>query len=568
MASNEKGTIIDEYPVPSYSQVACVGTGLSAIALGATLKRWYDNDDIRFFERQSDCGGTWFINSYPGCACDVPSALYSFSFALNPNWTKLMPSNKEIKEYHDGVVKQYGLREKMVFHTEVRKCVWRDDANCWLLFLIDLETGNLYTHECQILFAATGQLIEPRPCDFPGASTFKGTIFHSARWDHSVNLEGKNVVVVGNGCTATQIVPSIVKKTKSLTQIVRSKHWVFPAHNFHSPKIVSWILRHVPFAMRLHRFHVFLVAENGWRLFPMTKSAARFREKTQRTIENYTRKTAPEKYHDILIPDFDVGCKRRIFDCGYLKSLHDDNLLLTDARITEIIPEGVKTTDGIIPADVIVLATGFQTNKFTSYMAVHGREGTIEDHWARYDGPEAYNCSTLSGFPNFFILLGPNSATGHTSALIAAENSVNYALRIMEPVLNGNAAAAEVKQEAEDAYAHEVQSALQNRVWNAGCSSWYINEKKWNSMSYPWTQAHYWYRSLFPVWSDWKIKRTRRSSGIRTSHYLLLLLVVSGTWVSLLERHPSLKDSLSGKGLIDAARAVIGYFKRTVSWLS
>ncbi|KAJ9266930.1 hypothetical protein DTO195F2_865 [Paecilomyces variotii] len=461
MASNEKSTIIDEYPVPSYSQVACVGTGLSAIALGATLKRWYDNDDIRFFERQSDCGGTWFINSYPGCACDVPSALYSFSFALNPNWTKLMPSNKEIKEYHDGVVKQYALREKMVFHTEVR------------------------------------------------ASTFKGTIFHSARWDHSVNLEGKNVVVVGNGCTATQIVPSIVKKTKSLTQIVRSKHWVFPAHNFHYPKIVSWILRYVPFAMRLHRFHVFLVAENGWRLFPMTKSAARFREKTQRTIENYMRKTAPEKYHDILIPDFDVGCKRRIFDCGYLKSLHDDNLLLTDARITEIVPEGVKTTDGIIPADVIVLATGFQTNKFTSYMAVHGREGTIEDHWARYDGPEAYNCSTLSGFPNFFILLGPNSATGHTSALIAAENSVNYALRIMEPVLNGNAAAAEVKQEAEDAYAHEVQSALENRVWNAGCSSWYINEKKWNSMSYPWTQAHYWYRSLFPVWSDWNIKNFR-----------------------------------------------------------
>lgn len=139
-------------------------------------------------------------NYLPGCACDVPSALYSFSFALNPNWTKLMPSNKEIKEYHDGVVKQYGLREKMVFHTEVRKCVWRDDANRWLLFLINLETGKLYTHECQILFAATGQLIEPRPCDFPGASTFKGTIFHSARWDHSVNLEGKNVVVVGNGC--------------------------------------------------------------------------------------------------------------------------------------------------------------------------------------------------------------------------------------------------------------------------------------------------------------------------------------------------------------------------------
>lgn len=203
---------------PSYSQIACVGAGLSAVALGATLKRWYDLEDIQFFERHPNSGGTWYINTYPGplpcpshildspqltptgCACDVPSALYSFSFALNPNWTRLMPSNTEIKEYVDHVVDTYNLRRKMTFGTEVVRSVWREDASRWLLYLRDLRSGREYTHECQILFAATGQLVEPRPCEIPGAADFHGSIFHSARWDHSVDLQGKNVVVIGNGC--------------------------------------------------------------------------------------------------------------------------------------------------------------------------------------------------------------------------------------------------------------------------------------------------------------------------------------------------------------------------------
>lgn len=204
--------------VPTYSQIACVGAGLSAVALGATLQRWYGLEDIQFFERHPTSGGTWYINSYPGdrgsalshfsiqtnilvgCGCDVPSALYSFSFAPNPNWTKLMPSNKEIKEYIDDVVDTYNLLPKMSFETEVVRTVWREDANRWLLYLRELKTGREYTHECQILFAATGQLVEPRPCEIPGASDFRGSIFHSARWDHSVDLNGKNVVVIGNGC--------------------------------------------------------------------------------------------------------------------------------------------------------------------------------------------------------------------------------------------------------------------------------------------------------------------------------------------------------------------------------
>ncbi|QRD83867.1 putative monooxygenase [Aspergillus flavus] len=495
--------------VPTYSQIACVGAGLSAVALGATLQRWYGLEDIQFFERHPTSGGTWYINSYPGCGCDVPSALYSFSFAPNPNWTKLMPSNKEIKEYIDDVVDTYNLLPKMSFETEVVRTVWREDANRWLLYLRELKTGREYTHECQILFAATGQLVEPRPCEIPGASDFRGSIFHSARWDHSVDLNGKNVVVIGNGCTAAQIVPALANsgQVKSLTQIVRTKHWIFPAPNFTYPKVLQWIFRYVPLAMKLHRLHIFLVAENDFRLFPMTKGAARLREKRRKQVEKYMREASPRKYHDLLIPDFDVGCKRRIFDPGYLESLHQDNVLLTDAKTERITEEGIETDKGFIPADVIVLATGFQTNKFIPYMDVVGRNGeTVSKHWGRYGGPAAYNCSALNGFPNFFILLGPNAATGHTSAMMAAENSINYALRILKPVLDGDASSVEVTAKAEHDYAYWVQDALSKRVWNAGCVSWYLNDQKWNSMSYPWTQGHYWWRSLFPTWSDWTIK--------------------------------------------------------------
>ncbi|KAI2832452.1 hypothetical protein CBS63078_4778 [Aspergillus niger] len=174
--------------------------------------------------------------------------------------------------------------------------------------------------------------------------------------------------------------------------------------------------------MRLHRLQLFLLAEKDFRLFPMTKAAARLRKRRSSQVEHYMRATAPDKYHNILVPDYEIGCKRRIFDCGYLASLNEENFILTDTNIERIIPEGIKTDHGAIPADIIILATGFKTNQFLSYMEVIGRGGkSVTQHWDQYGGPGAYNTSVMSGFPNFFMLMGPNSATGHTSALMAVE---------------------------------------------------------------------------------------------------------------------------------------------------
>lgn len=398
----------------------------------------------------------------------------------------------------------------MSFGINVECCEWIEELARWRLTLRHLKSNTVLIHESQFLFCATGQLVKPREIDVPGAQTFKGAIFHTARWRTDVDLRDKNIVVFGNGCTAAQVVPSIVKEAKRVTQFVRAKHWILPPIDSEIPPQVITLLKWFPALMGLFRFIVFAAAESSLRGFPLTEAARRYRRRKREAAEKYMRSAAPAKYHDLLIPDFEVGCKRRIFDSGYLKSLHEENLVLTNDKPLEIVPEGVRTAGGVISADIIVLANGFVTNEFLIGLNVKGQSGiTLQDHWGKYGGAEAYNCSVLSNFPNMFILLGPNAATGHTSAIMAAENSINYALRVIKPVLDGRASIASLKDEAERDYSDRMQTALGNTVWNSGCQSWYVtaadgnSDKTWNAMSYPWSQAHYWYRSLFPVWSDW-----------------------------------------------------------------
>jgi cation diffusion facilitator CzcD-associated flavoprotein CzcO len=408
---------------------------------------------------------------------------------------------------------KYGLKKRMSFGFNVERCEWIEASARWRMTVRHIKTDTILIHECQFLFCATGQLVQPREIDIPGSATFKGPIFHTSRWRSDVDLKAKNVVVFGNGCTGAQVVPAIVKETKSLTQFVRAKHWILPAIDGEVPPWAHTLLRWLPGLMGLQRLLVFAVAEYNLRGFPLTEAGRRFRAKQRVKAERYMRSAAPAKYHDLLIPDFEVGCKRRIFDSGYLKCLHEDNLTLTDEKPLEIVPEGVRTAKGIVEADVIVLANGFITNEFAIGLDIRGQGGkTLKEHWSSFGGAEAYNCTVLSGFPNMFILLGPNAATGHTSAVMAAENSVNYALRVIRPVLEGRASIANLKWNAEEEYSDRMQEALRNTVWNSGCQSWYVkkdgdtNNQTWNAMSYPWSQGHFWYRSLFPIWSDWEFR--------------------------------------------------------------
>ncbi|KAL2130420.1 hypothetical protein VTI74DRAFT_6509 [Chaetomium olivicolor] len=371
------------------------------------------------------------------------------------------------------VADKYDLRSKMMFGVEVYRCVWDERRARWRLSVRRLGTEEEWEHECRFLFSGAGLFAKPQELDVPGVERFEGVVMHSARWQPEVQLEGKRVVAFGNGCTAAQIVPSIVCKTKHLTQIVRSKHWVYPSIDGRMPEFAKALLRSIPGLTQLQRFLVYYLAEVDFKGFKLTKSAADFRAKRRRKVEEYMRKTAPAKYHDLLIPDFEVGCKRRIFDSHYLESLHAENLTLTNEKVAEILPNGLLMQSGeVVEADVIILANGFVTNQYLGGVELIGRNGeTLQNHWKSFGGPEAYNCTSLNNFPNMFFLLGPNSATGHTSAIMAIENAVNYSLRILEPVLKGHVAVAEVKRSAEEDYSRRLQAALNQRVWT-GCNNW------------------------------------------------------------------------------------------------
>lgn len=337
----------------------------------------------------------------------MPSALYSFSFEPNQYWSRVLAPREELWEYLNRVANKYELVSKMSFDVNVDSCEWIEERSRWRLRIRHFRTDSVYFHTCQFLFAGGGIFVRPREIDVPGKETFRGPIIHSAHWPENLDLADKNVVFIGNGCTAAQIVPSIVTETKHLTQIVRSKHWVLPPIDSEAVKTLRWLLTYVPGATTIQRFVVFAVAESELRGLRLTRAAALFRRGRRAMAERYMRATAPAEYHDILIPDFEVGCKRRIFDSGYLQSLHSENLTLTEKKALEIMPDGVRTSDGIIPADVIVLATGFTRNNFLDRLEVIGRGGvSVKQHWEQFPGPEAYNCSAISGFPNFFILVG------------------------------------------------------------------------------------------------------------------------------------------------------------------
>ncbi|KAF5248255.1 hypothetical protein FANTH_6048 [Fusarium anthophilum] len=514
----------------SYSQFACIGAGFSGIALGATLKRWYGITDIRFFERHSDLGGTWYANKYPGAACDVPSVLYSYSFEPNPNWSRVLPSQEELWKYQKHVADKYDLPSKMTFGVEVQKCQWIEERKRWVIDVRDYKTGVVFQHECRFLFAGSGILVTPREIDIPGSENFKGSIFHTSQWRSDVDVKDKNVVVIGNGCTAAQIIPSIVDQTKHLTQIVRAKHWMLPPIDGVYTDYMKSIFKYLPGTMMIQRLLIFLFAEIELKAVPMTTSAAKFRQKRRAYAEKFMRDTAPTKYHDLLIPDFEIGCKRRIYDSGYLKSLHSKNLTLTNERALKIVERGVETDRGFIEADVIVLANGFSTNTFLEGVEVVGRDETLTQHWESFGGAEAYNCSAMSGFPNFFMLLGPNATTGHTSAIMAIENSVNFALRILKPVLGSPNGVIELDRDAEVRYVNRIQDDLSKTVWNSGCQSWYIqphseNSRVWNAMVYPYSQGYLWYRSLFPIWRDWKFTPLYRYAQLPTNSIRLLRLL-------------------------------------------
>ena len=505
--------------------IIIVGAGASGIAMACQLQRQLGFTNFEIYEKGAKIGGTWYYNTYPGCACDIPSHFYSFSFELNPNWSEFFSGQAEIQKYMQDVAEKYNLPSKTRLSTEVLAAKWNNDSGRWMVDFKDLKTGNEYSKTCKFLITAAGILSIPNECPVPGIESFRGNKWHSARWDYSVSLKGKNVIVIGNGCSATQFVPKIVPEVKSLVQFVRSQHYLLPIPNETYPAYFKWIMRNIPGAIRLYRFGIALILEASFPMF-IAKGGASMRKWYSTNIIKHMKKAAPEKYHDIIIPKYEIGAKRRVLDTKYLTSLHDPKLLLMTDPCVQIKEHSVVTKSGAeYPADVIIYANGFAVQKPMVPMKISGRSGEdIQTRWERQGGARAYMGSIVPDFPNMFILLGPNLGTGHFSCIFTTECTVNLVNNLISPFLGiKEKGVLELAQEAEDREYKWIQDNLNKCIWGNGeQGGWYVNrETGHNSTVYPHFQTEYWWKTRKPKWSDFEIfgKKKRSFAGV---NYLLV----------------------------------------------
>ncbi|TGO72657.1 hypothetical protein BELL_0430g00010 [Botrytis elliptica] len=515
-------------------------------------------------------------------------------------------------EYLQTVCEKYAIVDKIQVNTDAKEARWLENEQVWEVTLQHLMVGAgdlseedralkvkeqghsaVYTYEekirCKILISAVGGLVQPKswPESIPGKDNFKGEIFHSARWRFDVNLKDKNVVVIGTGCSAAQFVPKLVTEygAKSVTQLMHSPPWV-------SPKVIpplgenlwnKWsptLNTYVPGFNKAMRYSLGAVLEYDFRIFRSGSFGERERRKLEAECLAYMKSKAPEKYHEILTPNYGIGCKRRIWDPEWYASLNDPKIHLTTLPLKSLEedtvtlgpgrnypPENVASsvpTDKItIPADVIVLANGFQTTKWFHPFNVYGKEGkTLQDVFEERGGPQMYMGTAMDGFPNFFTLLGPNCFTGHTSVIYTTESMVTQTLNFIKPLLNGNIAKLEVKQEAQMKWTTQIQSALRSMVWaDTRTKNWYLRDDGWNSNTYPYTQLDFFYRCSFPTWRHWNIAYTRKGFLKKWTKRTFVLLVWTVAFIDIYKKRTSggglgLNESLNRwfkKGLLVTA---------------
>jgi len=472
---------------PVHTRALIIGTGFSGLGMAIALQR--QGVDFVILEKADEVGGTWRDNTYPDCACDVPSHLYSFSFEPKATWSKLFSPQPEIWDYLKGVTDKYGLRRYIVFNSRAARAHWDDTEYRWHVFT---DTGQEYV--AQFLISGAGALHIPRLPDIDGLADFQGPAFHSAQWDHDVDLAGKRVAVIGTGASAIQIVPGIIGEVAELQLYQRTPPWVVPRPNEPFPDWVKTAFTYVP-GLRLGvRTGIYWFLEGLG--YAMTKQPGLLRAVEAVGKWNIRRHVADKDLRRRLTPTYRAGCKRILYSPNYYQAVADPKTKLITDRITRITPTGIVTADGTEHAvDVIVWATGFHVIDSYTYFDIKGAEGEdLVDRWNR-DGLAAHRGIAVAGMPNLFFLLGPNTALGHTSVVIMIESQIRYVAKAIAAVDKYGAQALAPSAAAQQRYNDELQRDLADSVWNTGgCRSWYldehgVNRTLWSGMTWQYWRA-------------------------------------------------------------------------------
>jgi cation diffusion facilitator CzcD-associated flavoprotein CzcO len=464
-------------------KIVIVGAGAAGLAMAARLKR-AGYRDFTIVERSPAIGGTWHDNRYPGCGCDVPSHLYSFSFAPNADWTYKFSRQPEIEKYLTDLVEREGLAEHLQLGTEVHGAAF---DGTWR---VRTSAGEL---ACDVLITGTGQLNRPKLPGLPGE--FDGLSFHSARWDPSFDPAGKRVVVIGNGASAAQIVPAIAPHVAKLTLLQRTPAYVFPRGDRAYSRVEKWLFRNVPGWRRSYRSFLYWQMESR---FSGLKQRSLIGKLVSWLCLRHLRKQIRDPaLRATLTPAYPAGCKRIVISDDWYPTLARDNVAVVTSAIDRLVPEGVLTADGVThAADAIIYATGFESTGFLVPMKIVANGVELTDAWRH--GAEAHNGVMVSGFPNLMLLYGPNTNLGHSSILFMIECQVRYVLGLLAGLEHRNAHTIEVKRTAMERSNRELQASLANMTWAAGCNNWYRVESGKNTNNWAGHTTSYWWRTRKP----------------------------------------------------------------------
>jgi cation diffusion facilitator CzcD-associated flavoprotein CzcO len=471
------------------TDVLIIGSGFSGMGMAINL-RASGREDFLVLEKAQEVGGTWRDNTYPGCACDIPSHMYSFSYAQNPGWTRRYSHQPEIYEYLRRVADDFELREKIHFGTEMTRACWDDGEQVWR---VDTADGRRYT--ARVLVSGIGGLHMPHIPDLPGRERFEGVAFHSAQWRHDVDLTGKRVAVVGTGASAIQFLPQIAHRVERVTVYQRTPPWVLPKPDHAISERARAVFGRLPLAQRAYRSALYWMLEaralgfNGQ--VPMLKLAEKV---VARQLDSQVDDPA---LRALLLPDYRMGCKRVLIANDYYPTYNRDNVDLVAGGVQSVTPTGVVGSDGVErDVDVIIYGTGFHVIDAFEHVDVVGRGGI--GLWEQFQkhGVEAYLGINVAHFPNLCLLLGPNTALGHNSVVFMIEQQAAYVVRLLDALDEHEAQSVDVREPAQRAYNDRLQTKLENGIWSTGgCTSWYLDSHGRNRTIWPGFTFSYWWRT-------------------------------------------------------------------------
>lgn len=463
-------------------RIAILGAGFSGMGMAIALKK-RGLTDFAIYEKADEVGGTWRENVYPGVACDVPSHLYSFSFEPKPDWSKRFSPGDEIWAYMKAVARKHDLYEKIEFGRKVTRA--RHDGAQWTV-----EFADGAAVRADIVVSGLGGLHEPNIPPFEGQEKFRGPMFHTAQWRGDVDLAGKRVAIIGSAASAVQIVPEIQPAVAHLDIYQRTANWVMPRPSYRYPGWAKAMFRAVPPLARLYRGFYFSTME--WRHRAFESGDNWIKRFIARTFEKHMDEQVKDPaLRAKLTPSYPIGCKRILISDRYLPAVQKPNVAVVTEPIDRIEEGGIRTKDGALrEADVIVLATGFRPFNLLDSIEVTGPSGrTLAETWK--GGVAAHRTVAVPGFPNFFMLLGPNSGLGHNSVILMIEAQVNYVLQLVEAMRERGAVFVEPTAQAAAAYDARLQNELKQTVWAGGCKSWYLDATGRNYTLYPHTVRRY-----------------------------------------------------------------------------